>query len=146
MKLDVFVPAFVEFVPRELSSGVLYLALEHAVAAHLCACGCDTKVVTPFSPAGWQLFFDGDSVSLTPSIGNWQFPCRSHYWIRGNRVQWAAPMSDVAIALGRRRDARQLETYFALRQDDLEAADRLSESGAATGGPLRRVWRRLRRP
>ena len=27
------------------------------------------KVVTPISPADWQLFYDGDTVSVTPSIG-----------------------------------------------------------------------------
>jgi hypothetical protein len=35
----------------------------------------------PISPADWQLAYDGDTVSLTPSIGNWGFPRRSHYWI-----------------------------------------------------------------
>jgi len=29
-------------------------------------------------------------VSLAPSIGNWSFPCNSHYWITGNEVRWAA--------------------------------------------------------
>ncbi len=145
MKLDVIEPAFVELVPHELSPGILYLALEHAVAVHLCACGCSTKVVTPLHPAGWQLFFDGDSVSLTPSIGNSQFPCRSHYWIRENRVRWTAPMSEAEIAFGRKKDARQLETYFARRQDEQEAAGQPYESGAAAAPPRRRMWQRLRR-
>ena len=30
--------------------------------------------------------YDGETVSLSPSIGNFQFPCKSHYWIRENRV------------------------------------------------------------
>jgi len=34
-------------------------------------------VVTPLSPTGWSLIFDGETVSLYPSIGNWNFPCRS---------------------------------------------------------------------
>ena len=32
--------------------------------------------------------FDGRTISLNPSIGNWSYPCRSHYWIKGNRVVW----------------------------------------------------------
>ena len=82
---------------------------------HLCACGCGTKVVTPLSPAHWRLTFDGDTVSLWPSIGNWQFPCSSHYWIRESAVAWAAPMSDVEIAAFRGEDARALQRYFAHR-------------------------------
>ncbi|MET8893193.1 DUF6527 family protein [Streptomyces albogriseolus] len=56
---------------------------------HLCCCGCGNKVVTPLSPTNWSLTFDGDSISLSPSIGNWSYPCRSHYWIRANTAQWA---------------------------------------------------------
>ncbi|MEU3550841.1 DUF6527 family protein [Streptomyces longwoodensis] len=56
---------------------------------HLCCCGCGSKIVTPLSPTDWSLTFDGASISLSPSIGNWSYPCRSHYWIRSNTAQWA---------------------------------------------------------
>jgi hypothetical protein len=36
-------------------------------------------------------------VSLDPSIGNWSFPCRSHYWIRNNKVRWAENWSQARI-------------------------------------------------
>ena len=106
---------FVEFVPNDLEEGVLYVSLPYATAVHLCACGCGIKVVTPISPPEWQLRWDGDTVSLHPSIGNWQFPCRSHYWIRRNRIEWALPMTEREIAEGRRRDAEELDDYFADR-------------------------------
>jgi Family of unknown function (DUF6527) len=61
----------------------------YATVIHLCACGRGIKVVTPTSPPEWHLTWGGDAVSLYPSIGNWQFPCRSHYWIRRNRIIWA---------------------------------------------------------
>jgi hypothetical protein len=77
---------FVEYVPAKLAEGVLYISITYRTAVHRCACGCGNKVVTPISPADWQLLYDGDTVSLTPSIGNWGFPCRSHYWIRSNQV------------------------------------------------------------
>jgi hypothetical protein len=42
--------------------------------------------VTPFTPTDWRMTFDGESVSLDPSVGNWNQKCRSHYVIRRNRV------------------------------------------------------------
>ena len=56
-----------------------------------------------------------------PSIGNWEFPCHSHYWIRHDDIQWARRWSDEEIAEGRRRDAEDLESHFAGR--DVRAVD-----------------------
>lgn len=92
---------FVEFIPEELHERTLYVSIRFATVSHLCACGCGMKVVTPLRPTGWTLLFDGKSVSLHPSIGNWCFPCRSHYWIRRNRVLWAAPWSQHEIDAAR---------------------------------------------
>jgi hypothetical protein len=69
-------------------------------------------VVTPFSPTDWKLYFDGENVSLEPSIGNWSFPCRSHYWIRGGEVRWAANMSKHAIEAGRQHDRQRKAAYY----------------------------------
>lgn len=103
---------FVEFVPDELAPNTLYVSIPFATAAHSCFCGCGNKVVTPIHPTGWQLHFDGDSVSLEPSIGNWRFVCRSHYFIRKNRIEWAASMTEEEIERGRRHDRRLVEDYF----------------------------------
>lgn len=104
MKVKHLTPQFVESFPARLEQGELYLAMEFATAAHLCACGCGTKVITPFSPTDWQMSFDGENVSLKPSVGNWAFPCRSHYWVRSGRIQWAGDMSQEEINAGRKRD------------------------------------------
>jgi Family of unknown function (DUF6527) len=80
---------FVKSVPETLEQGVLYVSVEYATAIHKCCCGCGNEVVTPLSPKDWKLTFDGETVSLYPSIGNWNFGCRSHYWITKNRVEWA---------------------------------------------------------
>jgi hypothetical protein len=69
--------------------------MEHATAIHLCCCGCGLEVVTPFAPDSWKLIFDGRTVSITPSIGNWQFPCRSHYWISKNVIHWVVEERDL---------------------------------------------------
>jgi len=103
---------FVEFIPEELSDGVLYVSIEYGSASHKCACGCGRKVVTPITPTDWQLGFNGEAVSLYPSIGNWSFPCRSHYWVHYDRVEWARQWSEDEINLGRAIDLSRKEAYF----------------------------------
>lgn len=103
---------FVVCIPDQLREGVLYISLPYATAAHKCACGCGSEVVTPFSPTDWHMLFNGETISLAPSIGNWSFPCRSHYWIEQGRVVWAPAMSDEAIAAGRSVDARRKTAYY----------------------------------
>ena len=80
---------FVEFMPEEIKEGILYISLEYNTASHKCCCGCGMRVVTPLHPTDWALIYNGVSASLNPSIGNWSFPCRSHYWIRNNKIAWA---------------------------------------------------------
>jgi Family of unknown function (DUF6527) len=70
---------FVDTVPDALQEGVVYVCIPYTTAVHRCLCGCGEEVVTPIRPTGWSLTFDGVTVSLHPSIGNWDFPCRSHY-------------------------------------------------------------------
>jgi hypothetical protein len=81
-------PQFVTFAPATLEHGRLYVSMEYATALHLCCCGCGNKVITPLAPDKWSLLFDGQTVTLDPSIGNWSFPCQSHYWIRGSAEVW----------------------------------------------------------
>jgi hypothetical protein len=97
---------FVEAIPSKVDPGTLYISMEFATAVHLCECGCGLEVVTPFSPTDWKLTYDGVSVSLHPSIGNWSFPCRSHYWIRQSRVEWAGDMPNQQISSIRETDKR----------------------------------------
>jgi hypothetical protein len=80
---------FVRVIPEEIESGVIYVSVEYCTAIHKCCCGCGNEVVTPLSRKGWKLTFDGESISLYPSIGNWNLACKSHYWITDNQVRWA---------------------------------------------------------
>lgn len=98
---------FVEVIPDQLEEGVLYISIPYATALHRCFCGCGAEIVTPLSPTDWELSFNGETVSLNPSIGNWSYPCQSHYWIRRNRVHWARRMSERQIARVRARDWRE---------------------------------------
>jgi hypothetical protein len=100
---------FVEFIPEQLDDGVLYVSIPYATAAHRCCCGCAREVVTPLTPTDWAVTYDGETASLDPSIGNWNFPCKSHYWITRNRVRWAERWSSAQIESGRAHDrARKL--------------------------------------
>jgi len=97
---------FVEFVPDTVEEGKIYVSIGYATAVHKCACGCGREVVTPLSPTDWKLIFDGKTVSLDPSIGNWGFPCRSHYWVKNNRALWAEDWSQSRIDANRAHDRR----------------------------------------
>jgi hypothetical protein len=103
---------FVDYLPEALEPGFLYVSITYATAAHKCCCGCGLEVVTPITPTDWQLGFDGDSLSLNPSIGNWNFPCRSHYFIERGRVVDAPPWSDAEVAAERERDRRAKARYY----------------------------------
>src|SRR4051812_41915563 len=79
---------FVEYVPENLEERTLYVSVKFKTVLHKCCCGCGREVVTPLSPTGWKLTFDGETISLRPSIGSWNLPCQSHYWIEDNTARW----------------------------------------------------------
>jgi len=112
MRLQKINYEFVQYVPDELEEGKIYITVEFATAVHKCCCGCGNKVVTPLSPTDWELSFNGESISLEPSIGNWSFPCQSHYWIKRNQVRWAQSWSQSKIDAGRARERLAKEKYF----------------------------------
>lgn len=103
---------FVECIPDALDEKVLYVSIAHGTVVHLCCCGCGREVVTPLTPTDWKLIFDGETVSLRPSIGNWHFPCRSHYWIKQNRVEWAESWPEWRVAAANDRDLRRKAEFF----------------------------------
>jgi hypothetical protein len=113
MRQATITPQFVEFIPDRLQEGVLYISEKYGTVVHKCCCGCGEEVVTPLTPADWQLRKEGSNVTLFPSIGNWNFPCQSHYWIRKNRVEWARAMTKQQIRRVQERDRQDKEHYVA---------------------------------
>lgn len=103
---------FVEYVPDNLADGVLYISIPFATAVHRCCCGCGSEVVTPITPTDWSLTFDGESISLSASIGNWSLACQSHYYINHNQVRWVEKWSPEMIAVGRAMDRRAKARYY----------------------------------
>jgi hypothetical protein len=105
-------PEFVGVIPERLEDGVLYICERYRTVAHNCCCGCGQEVITPLGPADWSLRREGEAVTLHPSIGNWSFPCQSHYFIRRNMVVWARSMTRGEVERVRRRDQRDKASYI----------------------------------
>lgn len=138
---------FVEFIPEDMKEGTIYVSIPYATAAHRCCCGCGGEVFTPLSPTDWKLIFDGQSISLHPSIGNWSFACQSHYWIERNAVKWDRRWSREEIEAGRDSDALAKEEYYGGASPpavaDADAADRRAEGTKAKETILQKLMRWL---
>ncbi|CAN5401236.1 DUF6527 family protein [soil metagenome] len=126
----------VQFMPKTLEPGVLYFAEEYGAAAHLCACGCGTKIRTPIGPTEWRIQEHPEGITLRPSVGNWQQPCRSHYLITDGEVEWRGQWTEDQVQAGREREAARRKEYFGTKP---------SEKRAAKEGFFMRLWRKLTR-
>lgn len=133
---------FVRNVPRELEPGVLYISVEYATAVHSCCCGCGERVVTPFTPTDWHMTFDGESISLHPSVGNWNQKCRSHYVIRRNRVLEAGTWTNAQIEAERRRDKRAKAAYYGETEHGYPLKSDMDKQGKAQ--PSSSIWSHLK--
>jgi hypothetical protein len=120
----------VQYMPKELEPGVLYVSEEFGTAAHLCACGCGSKIRTPLGPTEWAVKDDPGGPSLWPSVGNWQKECKSHYVITKGEVKWCTTWTAEQIEAGRRDEQDRRRVYY-------ENLDR------QRGGLLARFWRWL---
>jgi len=143
VKIDRIRPEFVDQIPEQLAEGVLYVSERFRMCSHKCCCGCGEEVVTPLSRAEWELTREGNVVSLWPSIGNWDYSCRSHYVIRHNRVIDALPMTEGEIAVVHRRDLADLSRMIAAKNTARDAAEAAGRPRTKKEGRLRRLVRRL---
>jgi hypothetical protein len=130
MKLENLRLQRVEFMPKQLEPGILYVSEKFGTAAHLCACGCGAKIRTPLGPTEWSVDEAAAGPSLWPSVGNWQQRCQSHYIIRNGKIIWAPQWTKEQIAAGRRFEQDRRRSYF----------DALNEKP----GLLTRLWRWIR--
>lgn len=137
-----FQPRFVEFIPRELEAGVLYISDRFKTASHLCACGCGERVVTPLTPVDWRVRLAGGKVSLHPSIGNWNYACKSHYWIKNNEVIWGGALSDSQIAKVQRKDLTDKQAYVR-EQNRRKSTGHVAPSKGNNGRVLDKIMKLL---
>lgn len=86
----------VDEFPENIKPGIIYYARESHFIKFKCPCGCgyeNTIMLTmgdKFSRANleWGSTFQDNKISLYPSIAQ-ASKCRSHYFIKGNKVRWA---------------------------------------------------------
>lgn len=134
---------FIELLPGGLEPETLYISLKYKNMVHQCFCGCNKKVITPLSPTGWELTFNGREVSVYPSIGNWNLPCRSHYWITRSQIEWDEQWSAEQIAAGLARDRADKEQYYRrLEQPHHRRITSVSELARAE--ERRSLWERMK--
>ena len=132
---------FVDHIPEQLDDGVLYVSIRFGTVVHRCACGCGEEVVTPLGPVEWRLIYDGRTVSLTPSIGNWSFACRSHYWIDEGSVRWARGFSEAEVALVRQEARTRRDGHY-----ETEGAEVIGKVPGRDEQhvPRRSIWEKMR--
>ena len=131
-------PEFVDFIPERLEAGIIYISERYNTASHKCCCGCDEEVVTPLTPADWSVQIVRNTISLTPSIGNWSFPCKSHYWIRNNKVVWAGTLSQRQIEQVRVQDKADKDAYIA-------AVNLQKSQQAWPWSVIAKLWQKIKR-
>ena len=102
----------VHYMPKELEPGILYVSDEFGVAGHMCPCGCGNKIITPLGPTDWSLTIKKGKPTLYPSIGNWQLPCRSHYWVKDGSIMWSYSWSEEQIVAGRQKEEKRRKSYY----------------------------------
>lgn len=80
---------FVDFIPSLIVDCTLFISMKYKIAVHNCPCGCGNKVFTPICKNdGWTMHYDGETISLFPSIGNYKLDCKSHYFYKNNEIIW----------------------------------------------------------
>jgi len=148
VKIARFSPRYMDSFPRPLEEGILYISDKFGMTAHHCACGCGHEVMTPLKPTQWKLKIDKrGAATLYPSIGNWGFPCRSHYWIRGNEVMWSYQMSDAVIQRNRQLDQVAREAFYQRKvaEEDQNQAQKVEQLGSAQAAMavIKSIWKSL---
>jgi len=99
-------------MPKQLQPEMLYVSEEFGIAGHLCPCGCGNKIITPLGPTDWRLTVTKGVPTLYPSIGNWQLPCRSHYWITNGEIEWSYQWTEKQILAGRQQEEGRRKSYY----------------------------------
>lgn len=93
-------------------------------------------VVTPLSLTDWKLTFNGKAVKLHPYIGNWNFKCKSHYWIRDNKIELAGRWTEKEIRLSRENDLDRKIDYY-------EASEIPEQDTIIKENPKLTIWQKF---
>lgn len=63
-----------------------------------------------------KIYIPGETISLSPSIGNWNFACQSHYFIRKSKIEFARIWSSDEINDGIKKDEKKKKSFFFKRK------------------------------
>jgi Family of unknown function (DUF6527) len=77
----------VDRIPDILRDGVVYHTEEFELAGLLYACGCGHRVIL-LVPDSHQVWDQNGLATVRPSIGVFDAPCKSHYFITAGVVEW----------------------------------------------------------
>lgn len=113
----------VYYIPKQLEQGVLYISDTFSVGVHLCACGCLNKVVTPLGKIEWEFTKENGKPSLHPSIGNWQLPCKSHYWVNNGKIVWSDQWTEEEIVEAYKTEEKVREIFYKENNKSNKASD-----------------------
>lgn len=91
-----YTPVYVTLAPNDMEQGKVYISEEFNTAIHKCLCGCGEKVVMPlahgdgfFRNKGWNIIKEANgTVSFSPSVGNFQSKCNTHYIMTKNKANF----------------------------------------------------------
>jgi hypothetical protein len=61
---------FIDEAPDQLDAGILYVSMPYRTTLNLCCCGCGNQVTLPLRPTARRLSYDGDTITMLPSVGN----------------------------------------------------------------------------
>ena len=123
-------------MPPSLEPGNLYISVKHRLTEHLCACGCGTEISLPLGRSEWRIEYDGESVTVWPSIGNWRLPCRSHYIIEKGHTRWCLAWTEKEIRTDRRATAKP-RTPISREDDERSAGGAAFGTGSAVDTSVR---------
>lgn len=98
-RIDEIKPVLVMELPKsvnDMKHGILYLKHNEDdtyESFHLCPCGCGEPVYLQYGGKGWNITLSINgrelkSVTISPSVGCFDFPCKSHYFIHENKIIW----------------------------------------------------------
>lgn len=142
---------FVKHIPDNVKPGVLYVSMEYGMVAHSCCCGCGEEVTTPLTPTDWKLTYDGQAISLNPSVGNWNLPCRSHYVIKSGAVIVAGDWSEEQVVAERKRDRAAKARHYGIGAASIfDQAEKIPNGPEPQsvlqpkGGWFARLWSRIK--
>jgi len=81
-------------MPSTLEEEVLYVSDELYAAAHLCACGCGSKIRAPLGPEKWSVKETRTGPTVRPSVGKLAKSLPAHYFITCGEVEWLRAWSE----------------------------------------------------